>query len=146
LRVGGYYLRMVDDIPLGDHVEIEHEPTVSWEPDDTAPDTDGSGKVAGDFAWALTIEGGRQTGLTYVLGPGNTVAGRSAECAIFLPDVTVSREHARFAVDASGLSMTDLGSTNGTYVNGRRHEAGKLAENDELMIGKFHLRVSRGHG
>ncbi|MGI9586318.1 MAG: FHA domain-containing protein [Acidimicrobiia bacterium] len=137
---------MADDTPLGDDVEIEHEPTVSWEPDEKASDVDGSGKVAGDFAWALTIEGGRQTGLTYVLGPGNTVAGRSAECAIFLPDVTVSREHARFAVDSSGLSMTDLGSTNGTYVNGRRHEAGKLAENDELMIGKFHLRVSRGHG
>jgi hypothetical protein len=146
LRVGEYYLHMTDDKPLADDVEIEYEPTVSWEPDATKPDAEGAGKVAGDFAWALTIEGGRQTGLTYVLGPGNTIAGRSAQCAIFLPDVTVSREHARFSVDATGLSMTDLGSTNGTYVNGRRHEAGKLSEDDELMIGKFHLRVSRGHG
>jgi pSer/pThr/pTyr-binding forkhead associated (FHA) protein len=60
--------------------------------------------------------------------------------------VTVSREHARFSVDASGLSVTDLASTNGTYVNGTRYDAGKLAEGDELMIGKFHLKVSRGHG
>lgn len=127
------------------HVEIEHEPTVSWEPP-PAGAGEAQGKVAGAFAWALTIEGGPQTGLTYVLGPGNTVAGRSGEAEIFLADVTVSREHARFAVDSNGLSMTDLGSTNGTYVNGRRHEAGRLQEGDELMIGKFHLRVSRGHG
>jgi hypothetical protein len=80
------------------------------------------------------------------MGPGNTVVGRSGDCEIFLADVTVSREHARFSVDASGLSMTDLGSTNGTYVNGRRHDAGRLAEGDELLIGKFHVRVSKGNG
>lgn len=137
---------MTDDRPLDDNVEIEHEPTVTWDPTEGALDPEHQAAVAGAFAWALTIEGGPQTGLTYVLGPGNTVAGRAGNCEIFLPDVTVSREHARFAVDASGLSMADLGSTNGTYVNGQRHEAGLLTEGDELMIGKFHLRVSRGHG
>ncbi|GMQ93888.1 MAG: hypothetical protein BMS9Abin12_1369 [Acidimicrobiia bacterium] len=130
-----------------DHVDIEQEPTVTWEPAATIGDReDSSGKLTGAFAWALTIESGPQTGLTYVLGPGNTIAGRSADAAIFLPDVTVSREHVRFAVDNSSLSMSDLGSTNGTYVNGQRLVAGVLKEGDELMIGKFHLRVSRGHG
>jgi pSer/pThr/pTyr-binding forkhead associated (FHA) protein len=128
-------------------VDIEQDPTISWEPavDDDARE-DSSGKLTGAFAWALTIEGGPQTGLTYVLGPGNTVAGRGPDSAIFLPDVTVSREHVRFAVDASGLSMTDLGSTNGTYVNGQRLTAGMLKEGDQMMIGKYHLRISRGHG
>lgn len=133
------------DVP--ENVDIEQEPTISWEPG--APEhskVDSSGRLAGDFAWALTIEGGPQTGLTYVLGPGNTVAGRGAESAIFLSDVTVSREHVRFSVDNAGLSMADLGSTNGTYVNGQRHAAGMLKEGDELMIGKYHLKVSRGHG
>jgi pSer/pThr/pTyr-binding forkhead associated (FHA) protein len=128
-------------------VDIEQDPTISWEPavgDDAREDS--SGKLTGAFAWALTIEGGPQTGLTYVLGPGNTVAGRGPDSAIFLPDVTVSREHVRFAVDASGLSMTDLGSTNGTYVNGQRLTAGMLKEGDQMMIGKYHLRISRGHG
>lgn len=137
---------MGDERPLDPEVEIEHEPTVSWEPDGSSSESDSTGKVTGAFAWALTIESGPQDGLTYVLGPGNTVAGRSGDCAIFLADVTVSREHARFSVDADGLSMTDLGSTNGTYVNGRRHEAGRLHEGDLLLIGKFPLRVSRGHG
>lgn len=128
-------------------VDIEQDPTISWEPavGDGARE-DSSGKLTGAFAWALTIEGGPQTGMTYVLGPGNTVAGRGPDSAIFLPDVTVSREHVRFAVDASGLSMSDLGSTNGTYVNGHRLAAGMLKEGDQLMIGKYHLRVSRGHG
>jgi pSer/pThr/pTyr-binding forkhead associated (FHA) protein len=124
---------------------IEQDPTLSWEPSPAAGESSGS-KVTGAFGWALTVESGPQAGLTYVLGPGNTVAGRGGECAIFLADVTVSREHARFSVDSGGLSVTDLASTNGTYVNGTRHEAGKLTEGDELMIGKFHLKVSRGHG
>lgn len=137
---------MADEPRRKNDIEIEHEPTVSWDPPGVSEGSDGSGRIEGAFAWALTIESGPQAGLTYVLGPGNTVAGRSGDCEIFLADVTVSREHARFGVDANGLSMTDLGSTNGTYVNGQRHEAGRLSEGDELMIGKFHLRVSRGHG
>lgn len=135
----------MDESARNDRIEIEQEPTVAWEPPELAPEGEGA-TVAGAFAWALTIEGGPQTGLTYVLGPGNTLAGRSGDCEIFLADVTVSREHARFSVDSNGLSMADLGSTNGTYVNGRRHDAGRLTEGDELMIGKFHLRVSRGTG
>ncbi|MCL1599533.1 MAG: FHA domain-containing protein [Actinomycetia bacterium] len=132
---------------IPDDVEVDPDPTVSWEPEEDSPGPESSsGRLEGAFAWALTIESGPQTGLTYVLGPGNTVAGRGPECAIFLPDVTVSREHARFSVDANRLSMTDLASTNGTYVNGARSEAGMLAEGDLLMIGKFHLRVSKGHG
>jgi pSer/pThr/pTyr-binding forkhead associated (FHA) protein len=133
------------DVP--EHVDIEQDPTISWEPEGAdGTREDSSGKLTGAFAWALTIEDGPQSGLTYVLGPGNTVAGRGADAAIFLPDVTVSREHVRLAVDNSGLSMSDLGSTNGTYVNGQRLAAGMLKEGDRLMIGKYHLRVSRGNG
>ncbi len=137
---------MSDDPRLDHDIEIEHEPTVTWLPDGIEEESTDANFVDGSFAWALIIESGPRSGLTYVLGPGNTIVGRSGDCQIFLADVTVSREHARFSVDANGLSMTDLGSTNGTYVNGRRHDAGRLAEGDELLIGKFHLRVSKGHG
>lgn len=130
----------------GDDVAIEHEPTVTWVPEEVLEEGDLESHVEGTFAWALTIERGPRAGLTYVLGPGNTIAGRSGDAGIFLADVTVSREHVRFQVSSDGLSMTDLGSTNGTYVNGRRFEAGRLSEGDDLMIGKFHLRVSKGDG
>ena len=66
---------MTDDRPRDDDIEIEHEPTVTWDPTQAA-DADAQPTIAGAFAWALTIEGGPHTGLTYVLGPGNTVAGR----------------------------------------------------------------------
>lgn len=101
-------------------------------------------RVAGKFGYALVVEGGPQTGLTYVLGAGKTTAGRGADSDIYLADVTVSRHHAVFEVDGEGLTVTDLGSTNGTYVNGRRHETAALAPGDELMLGKFHLIVVVG--
>ncbi len=139
---------MAHDSPqIPDDVEIEQEPTVSWEPEGSMLGNESTiGRLEGVFAWALTIEGGPQSGLTYVLGTGDTIAGRGAGSAIFLPDITVSREHARLSVNDEGLSITDLASTNGTYVNGARHDVGMLSEGDLLMIGKFHLRVSKGHG
>ena len=101
-------------------------------------------RVAGVFRYALVVDGGPRAGLTYVLGDGETTAGRAAESDIFLEDVTVSRHHAVFAIDGEGLTVTDLGSTNGTYVNGRRHETAALAPGDEVMLGKFHLVVVVG--
>jgi pSer/pThr/pTyr-binding forkhead associated (FHA) protein len=132
---------------LPDGVEIEEEPTLTWEPGSEPVHTDtGPTRLEGVFAWALTIEGGPQTGLTYVLGKGDSIAGRGAASTVYLPDVTVSREHARLNVSVDGLTITDLASTNGTYINGVRHAASALSVNDLLMIGKFRLRVSKGHG
>ena len=135
------------DKPLPDDVEIEEEPTLSWEPGvDSSHSDAGATRLEGAFAWALTIEGGPQTGLTYVLGKGDSIAGRGATSTVYLPDVTVSREHARLSVANDTLTITDLASTNGTYINGARHATGTLSVDDLLMIGKFRLRVSKGHG
>jgi pSer/pThr/pTyr-binding forkhead associated (FHA) protein len=124
----------------------EHDPTIIFEPPVRAPASGASGsRVEGAFAWALIVETGPQAGLTYVLGPGATVLGRGADSDIFLEDVTVSRHHARVTVDDSGLLIEDLGSTNGTYVNGRWADASALVAGDEIFIGKFHLVVARGN-
>ena len=130
----------MDDTP--EHVE--HEPTIIYKPSgETASGASGS-SVAGAFGWALTVETGPQAGLTYVLGPGETLAGRGSDCDIFFGDVTVSRHHAKLTVDENGLHLEDLGATNGTYVNGDRADAADLKAGDELIIGKFHLMVARG--
>jgi len=135
------------DLPLPDDVEIDADPTLSWEPGSDTDSTDaGATRVEGAFAWALTIEGGPQTGLTYVLGTGDSIAGRGATSTVYLPDVTVSREHAVLRVRNNSLTITDLASTNGTYINGVRHARASLSINDLVMIGKFRLRVSKGHG
>jgi pSer/pThr/pTyr-binding forkhead associated (FHA) protein len=125
--------------------EIEHDPTIIFEPVAGSTATGASGsRVAGAFGWALIVETGPQAGLTYVLGPGETIVGRGADSDIFLEDITVSRHHARFTVDDAGLRVEDLGSTNGTYVNGQWADAYALSAGDELIIGKFHLVVARG--
>lgn len=124
---------------------VEHDPTVTWEPGGERPQPTGQ-EVEGAFAWALVIERGPRAGLTYVLGAGETLVGRDADSDIFLGDVTVSRHHARFIVDEHGLRVEDLGSTNGTYVNGDRGDAFMLAPRDEVMIGKYLLLVVQGRG
>jgi pSer/pThr/pTyr-binding forkhead associated (FHA) protein len=129
-----------------DTPDVEQDSTITFTPihDVSASGASGS-SVAGAFKWALIVETGPQAGLTYVLAGGDTLVGRGAECDIFLGDVTVSRHHARFSVDGDSLRLLDLGSTNGTYVNGAWAEAYALSAGDEVIIGKFHLIVARGN-
>lgn len=135
---------------------MEHETN---EPVDEAPDADstaiyspataevgehGEQPIAGAFRYALVVERGPRAGLSYVLGEGETTAGREAHSDIFLADITVSRSHCKFVVDGNGLWVEDMGSTNGTYVNGRRRDKIALEPGDEVIIGKFHLIVAQG--
>jgi pSer/pThr/pTyr-binding forkhead associated (FHA) protein len=123
---------------------VENEPTIIYKPAGRSASGASGSSVAGKFGWALTVETGPQAGLTYVLGSGATLIGRGAECDIFLGDVTVSRHHATVTASKEALTVEDLGSTNGTYVNGSRAEEASLTAGDELIIGKFHLIVSQG--
>ncbi len=123
------------------------EKTVYYDPDGGTADVgEMVGRIEGAFRYALVVERGPRAGLTYVLGDGETVAGRSDNVEIFLGDVTVSRRHACFTVDDHGLRVEDLRSTNGTYVNAERHDVAQLRPGDEVIIGKFHLVVAGGHG
>ena len=63
--------------------------------------------------------------------------GRSPDSDVFLDDVTVSRRHAEFRRGASGWSIRDVDSLNGTYVNRMRVDDHQLRGGDELQIGKF---------
>jgi signal transduction histidine kinase len=72
------------------------------------------------------------------------VIGREAGCDIVLDDRTVSRRHAEIKVDESGVTLVDLGSSNGTFVNGQRVERYTLAAGDAITIGGHGLKV-RGH-
>ncbi len=123
-----------------------HEPdsTIAYEPAPVVGRESATRRVEGAFRYALTIARGPQAGLTFVLGEGVTTAGRSDDNDIFLGDITVSRHHARFTVDDTGLRVEDLGSTNGTYVNRQRCDRSSLAPDDEVIVGKFHLIVVEG--
>jgi len=65
--------------------------------------------------------------------------GRSADLAIAEP--TISRAHAAIGYDEEGFFVQDMGSTNGTRVNGDRAERARLADRDEVLLGKLLLQV-----
>jgi pSer/pThr/pTyr-binding forkhead associated (FHA) protein len=87
----------------------------------------------------LVVKRGPNAGSTFLIENDVTTAGRSTDGDIFLDDITVSRKHAEIRRDGTEFSIHDRGSLNGTYVNGERVEATKLAAGDEIQIGKFKL-------
>ena len=65
---------------------------------------------------------------------GPVVIGRAPECDISVPADEISRRHALVKPTPDGLSVEDLGSSNGTYVNGKRVQQGFLGPGDELRL------------
>jgi len=87
----------------------------------------------------LIVHRGPGKGSRFLLSNSTTI-GRSPESEIFLDDVTVSRKHAVVSSTAAGVfGMKDLGSLNGTYVNGQPVAEITLSSGDEIQIGKFHM-------
>lgn len=69
-----------------------------------------------------------------------TSIGRSNDCDIVIDDIGVSRHHLAVTTEEDGsISIEDLGSTNGTYLNNERITHSKLHDGDEVVIGKTKL-------
>ena len=96
-------------------------------------------RVAAEGATLVIRSGGGRAGEAFELGDEQTRVGRSTESDVFLDDVTVSRNHALLVRRRDGVYVDDLGSLNGTYINRRRIDSHKLADGDELQIGKYKL-------
>ena len=72
---------------------------------------------------------------------GSMLLGRSKECDICIPASHLSRKHAKFTVTATGLHVEDLGSSNGTFINGKRIERVALHHGDEVSFDTLRFRV-----
>jgi DNA-binding winged helix-turn-helix (wHTH) protein len=78
------------------------------------------------------------------LTDGEHIAGRDAECSLVIDGTTVSRQHARITIARGAATIEDLGSTNGTHVNGTRISAPtRITPGDEFALGSEVLRVRR---
>lgn len=79
----------------------------------------------------------------YRLHDGVTLVGRGENCSFSLDDPSVSRAHARLSLDNGALTITDLRSSNGTFVNGSRikHTAA-LRHGDLVVLGDSTLKIA----
>jgi pSer/pThr/pTyr-binding forkhead associated (FHA) protein len=84
----------------------------------------------------------RHQGQVYQLSQRQTLVGRSRRCTIILESRLASREHCVLERSGAALTLIELGSKNGTWVNGERvTRRRQLATGDEIRIGSDHLEV-----
>ena len=83
----------------------------------------------------LTVRTGVDAGATLVLDGRRVTAGRGDGCDLIVRDTTVSREHAAFVLRGDVWWVLDLGSTNGTRVNGLRAAEHPIVPGDRIELG-----------
>lgn len=72
---------------------------------------------------------------------GRHTIGRRPDNQLVLEDRTVSGSHAALVVDADGIELHDLGSTNGTYVNGKRITTQRISAADHVRLARVTLEL-----
>jgi pSer/pThr/pTyr-binding forkhead associated (FHA) protein len=87
----------------------------------------------------LIVRRGPNAGARFLLDANLTTAGRHPDADIFLDDVTVSRRHSEFLRNGKEFQVKDLGSLNGTYLDGSRIDTAELIDGSEVQVGKFRL-------
>jgi pSer/pThr/pTyr-binding forkhead associated (FHA) protein len=91
----------------------------------------------------IRIVSGPLTGQTIELSEGKVLIGREADCQLRPPCEFLSRHHCALLVDELTVRIRDLGSKNGTFVNGRRIAANEiiLLHDDLVSIGTTNLLI-----
>jgi pSer/pThr/pTyr-binding forkhead associated (FHA) protein len=92
--------------------------------------------------YALRFISGKYQGGEFPLTEGHeVVVGRSSDLDMVLVEELVSRRHASILQKGDDITIEDLGSTNGTFVNGERVQKATLKEGDRVLIGTSILKV-----
>jgi len=96
--------------------------------------------------YRLVVVGGVDGGAAYELAPGEHVVGRGPSVEVRLSDESVSRRHATLTVGEDGVTVADLDSHNGSWVNGQLVKSARVMEGDELRFGNSHAVLERWEG
>ena len=131
---------------------VEDPTTISFQLECTGPPAQegGDDEISFDLedipadGGLLVVVRGPNAGARLALVKDVTTAGRHPEADLFLDDVTVSRRHAEFARGDGAFRVRDVGSLNGTYLNGTRVDDAALANGDEVQIGRYKLAFYAG--
>jgi pSer/pThr/pTyr-binding forkhead associated (FHA) protein len=89
------------------------------------------------MTWSLEIYIGKQCFRRLSLDLSEVILGRSRACSIHLPAEVVSRRHARMWISAQMVTLEDLESANGVYVNGKAVSRCVLNDGDRFSIGPY---------
>jgi serine phosphatase RsbU (regulator of sigma subunit) len=93
------------------------------------------------MASLVTVKG-PVPGQTFALGPDTTSIGRQPDVDVYLESLAVSRQHARLLYDQGAWLIEDLGSSNGTWINGERiNQRRTVTEQDAIQIGPYLLAL-----
>lgn len=104
--------------------------------DATVPDLMGGARPAYP---TLSILKGPQTGSTFVLDTPDITIGRDPSSSVFLNDMTVSRRHAVLHLAGNSARIEDLGSLNGTWVDGAIVKTSPIVDGSTIQVGTFRM-------
>src|SRR4051812_3751665 len=85
-------------------------------------------------------------GPALIVGLDLVLVGRDSRCDVRIASPRVSRFHCSLSRHRDEIIVRDLGSTNGTLINGRRTTTGRLRSGDQLVIADFRYRLKAGGG
>lgn len=109
------------------------------------PEDDGRTRVRQALPkFVLRGVSGSTFGKTFAL-VGTMTVGRSGDCDISIPTDEVSRHHAKLQVMPDGISVEDMGSANGTFINDKRIHTGKLKPGEELRLDTVRFMLVAPH-
>jgi hypothetical protein len=97
--------------------------------------------LVNQYEISLTVVGGSWDGHTFSVHPGDNLLGKVSECDVHLPTEAVSRRHCTILLTETQIRVIDLGSLNGTFLNGTLINDAILAPEDELCLGDVTLKI-----
>lgn len=92
-----------------------------------------------DFSLYISFLSGPEEGKEIKLSAGEAIVGRSDDCTVTVKHVDISRKHLKIVVDQNRIHIQDLGSSNGTFVNGTRlvpNSPSRVEPSDKITLGK----------
>jgi len=118
-----------------DAAGTEHAAAAGASPDDVLATVGSAADPGGITDPTLIVRTGVDAGSTLVLDGHRVTAGRGSGCDLIVRDTTVSREHAAFVLRGDVWWVLDLGSTNGTRINGLRAAEHPVTPGDRIELG-----------